>query len=256
MFNAHKFTENLFFKEQGYHVKLLTSPTEIRQAYRLRYEVFRNELGWIKENTARLDIDAYDNENTLLLGVIDSKSSLLTGLLRISLPKTTFMMEKEFDFLLSDYKIQKTPEVIEVSRVCTSPHLRQEHLHTHFGTFSLAMLLYKGLFHWSQKTGTHLMYMVIEKRLNRLLRISGFPTKTLNSPYLMPDGVQAVAVSIDWREFIQNNSRTRRKLMAWFNNGLQTPKDTQSVINWITGPLHPPLPLSSNPDRSPTDIPC
>ena len=207
-------------REGKYLFKILTTEDEIQEAYRLRYDVFQKELGWIEENSTMLDIDAFDNGNTILMGVFDIENFSLLAQLRVSLPETPFMMEQVFDFLIPDYKIPKTREVIEISRACTDPASRSKKIITKYGAYTLSMLLYKGLFQWSLQTEAFLLYMVMDQKLYRLLRFSGFPIHPLHSPHAMPDGVYALTGTLDWREFIERNLKERRPLLNWFTLGI------------------------------------
>ena len=204
------------FFEQGWNIKNLTNETQQKKAYRLRHKIFVNELGWVAPQTGELEIDTYDGDGMIPLGLFDQAGCLIAHL-RITLPHRTFMMEKEFSALIES-PICKTDGTVEISRVCTEKATRTMKVPTGHGNFYISMLLYKGLYRWCCQNLINDMYMVIENKLFRLLRMSGFPCRMIGNPTIMPDGVSAVAVRIDWREFESINKNSKPQLLDWFND--------------------------------------
>lgn len=208
--------------EQSWNVRNLTNATDQDMAYRLRHKIFVDELGWVAPQTGGLEIDSYDGNGMVPLGLFDQTGRLIAHL-RITLPQRTFMMEREFTALI-ETPIRKTNGTVEVSRVCTEADTRTTRIITPFGKIYVSMLLYKGLYHWCYQNYINDMCMVIENKLFRLLRMSGFPCKKMGKPTIMPDGVSAVAVRVDWREFESINQKNKPQLLDWFNNGHQMRK--------------------------------
>jgi acyl homoserine lactone synthase len=204
------------FFEQNLRIKNLTNSTEQENAYRLRHKIFVDELKWVPPQADGLDIDIYDSEGMVPLGVFDRTGRLIAHL-RITLPQRTFMMEREFAALI-ETPICKTDSTVEISRVCTEADTRTMRITTPYGNMHVSMLLYKGLYYWCCQNLINDMCMVIENKLFRLLRISGFPCRMIGKTTTMPDGVSAVAVRIDWREFELKNQSSKPQLLAWFNN--------------------------------------
>ncbi|MDA3839530.1 MAG: N-acyl-L-homoserine lactone synthetase [Patescibacteria group bacterium] len=204
------------FCEQNLIVKTLVSVTEKQQAYKFRKTIFIDELNWVKDGGDEFEIDEYDNTGTIPLGVFEQTGRMIAHL-RITLPQHDFMMEKEFSVLI-DTPIHKTDYAIEISRVCTCSDTRNIMITTSLGSYHISMLLYKGLYEWCCKNHIHTMYMVIEYKLFRLLKLSGFPCKKIGKIVLMPDGVSAISVKINWREFEKINSEAKPQLLSWFSN--------------------------------------
>lgn len=204
------------FFEQNLRVKNLTSSTERENAYRLRHRIFVDELKWVKPQTDGLEIDIFDGEGIVPLGVFDQTGRIIAHL-RITLPQQTFMMEKEFAALI-ETPIRKTNGTVEISRVCTERDTRTTLITNRYGNMHISMLLYKGLYYWCCQNLINDMYMVIENKLFRLLRVSGFPCRMIGKKTNMPDGVCAVAVRVNWREFESINQSSKPQLLAWFNN--------------------------------------
>ena len=208
--------QNIIFFEHGLQVKSLATPMELKESYKLRHKVFAEELNWITAQKNYLDIDTYDGKNMAPIGVFDQGDKLIAQL-RITLPQRVFMMEKEFAELI-DTSIDKNPETVEVSRVCTTTEIRRAKIETDYGNFYISMLLYKGLYLWCLSNNISIMYMVIEYKLLRLLKLSGFPCHKAGPPTIMPDGVTAVAVKISWKEFQSINENKKPQLLGWFND--------------------------------------
>ena len=204
------------FFEQNLQVKNLIDATEREKAHLLRHKIFVHELRWVPPHISGLEIDSYDGEGMVPLGLLDQTGRLIAHL-RVTLPQRIFMMEKEFAALI-ETPINKTKSTVEVSRVCTEADARGMRITTPFGIFFISMLLYKGLYHWCCQNFINDMCMVIESKLARLLTMAGFPCRKLGKPVIMPDGVSAVAVRVDWREFYSVNQYSKPQLLDWFNS--------------------------------------
>jgi acyl homoserine lactone synthase len=190
----------VFIHEQGFIVKNLTTDRERTNAYYLRHEVFCQELGWVPQRENTQERDGYDHR-AIFLGVYDRRGKLL-AFLRLIMPQTAFMLEREFSLLVSpEHKIRKEDDTVEVSRLCVAPEARNYKFSGNFGSQRISMLLYKGVYHWCIGRNIRYLYLVVEQKIYKLLRLKGFPCKSIGQPKTMPDGVIAVAASMDWREF-------------------------------------------------------
>ena len=204
------------FWECGFRVKTLTVQAEKLDAYRLRHKIFVDELSWVKPQKNNLEIDVFDDKQMVPLGVFDSANRIIAHV-RITLPQRSFMMEEEFPELI-DTPICKMNTTVEVSRVCTEMASRKTKIITPYGNMDISLLLYKGLYCWCCSNRINDVCMVIENKLLRLLKISGFPCRKLGKIVIMPDGVSAVAAKVSWREFAMLNRKNHPLLLAWFNN--------------------------------------
>lgn len=205
----------IFIREGGLIVKDMTTVSEKIQAYHLRHRVFCHELGWVPQKENAREMDEYDNR-AIFLGVFDEKDRLL-AFLRLIMPRMTFMLEKEFSLLVGpEHKIRKEDDTVEVSRLCVAPEARGYKISGNFGSRSISMLLYKCVYHWCIRMNIRYLYLVVEKKIYRLLHLNGFPCKIIGKPKTMPDGVIAVAAIMDWREFEIFNKIKRPKILKWF----------------------------------------
>ena len=143
------------------------------------------------------------------------KKGRLLAFIRLILPQTTFMLEREFSLLVgAEHKIRKEDDTVEVSRLCIAPEARDYAVSGSFGSQSLSMLLYKGVYHWCDRWNIRHLYLVVEQKIYRLLHLKGFPCKIIGKPITMPDGVIAVAATMDWREFKILNEIKRPQILV------------------------------------------
>lgn len=205
----------VFIDEGRYYVKNITCKLEKINAHRLRHSVFCRELGWVPGSSDSLEIDEYD-ENAVFIGVYDVNHDL-KAFLRIVLPEHTFMLEKEFPFLMNrDYLIRKENDTIEISRLCVEHTARNRKIAGNFGVYFVSMMLYKGVYNWCLNNEIRYIYMAVEEKIGRMLCSMGFPCRFTGEPTVMPDGVIAVAARLDWREFEEKGVEAHPNLLAWF----------------------------------------
>lgn len=207
--------KSILFKQDEFTIKCVVDEKDRISAFKLRHAVFSKELRWVPENKNLLEMDCYDR-NAVTVGVFDGKQNII-AMLRILESAETFMLEKEFPFLIgSEHHVRKEKDTVEISRLCVAPKVRNIRFDDNFGVHAISMLLYKGVYHWCLKKKVRYLYLVVEQRVYRLLCEKGFPCKPAGPPVLMPDGVEAVAAILDWREFEESNVTKRAQLLEWF----------------------------------------
>jgi acyl homoserine lactone synthase len=212
----------LAFCEDNMTVKILTSQAELNQAFRLRHEIFAEELKWVPEDEFGLEIDRYD-VNGVHFGVMDMDGNLL-AYMRILPTSGPYMLENEFSFLVGrDHDIRHSFDTAEISRLCVSRTARSKVVTGNFGMHSTSILLLKGVYHWSSKEHVRYLYAVTEDKVHRLYRAKGFPFKAIGDVKVMPDGVNAVAIMLDWYEFSMNNLAKKPRFYSWFSQVQPSP---------------------------------
>ncbi len=203
------------FSEHELRFRTLVHQEDKEAAYRLRHQVFAEELGWVPCKEDGREVDDYDRD-CILVGLSDR--SRLLGCLRILLPHQQFMIEKEFKGLLGDHRIEKGKETIEVTRFCLAGDLRKSQVITRYGRFPLVMALEKAFYSWCRANGMDEVYMVVSKFFFRLLNLLGMPCTALAPPVTMPDGVVALAAISSWSAFELFNEEKNPALLAWFRD--------------------------------------
>lgn len=203
------------FKDQDLQFKNLVNDFEKKDAYRLRHQVFVEELGWVPPQEDAMEIDNYDKD-CVLVGLY-ARSELI-ACLRILLPYQKFMIEKEFKEIAGEHKVEKTEDTIEVTRFCVSGRVRKCQVDTRYGKFPVVMALEKAFYNWCRYNGMDTVYMVVSKNFLRLLNLLGMPCNSVAPPVKMPDGVTAVAAISSWTSFEDYNKKKRPNLLAWFQD--------------------------------------
>jgi acyl homoserine lactone synthase len=206
---------SVFNREQDFTVKNISKREERLKALRLRHKIFCQELGWVPKTVDLMETDEYD-KHAVFFGVFDRSGTLL-AFIRLIKPENNFMMEKEFESLVSPFhRVRKEIDTVEVSRLCIAPEARSKQISGNFGNHSIAMLLYKSVYHWCRDNCIRYLYLVVEQKVNRLLCANGFPCRPIGEPVLMPDGALALAATLDWQEFETINWKKRPVMTRWF----------------------------------------
>ncbi len=201
----------MFIKEDGYVVKTIGNEDELRQAYALRHQIFAQELRWVPETPDDLEIDGYDTQEATGFGVFSDGSIL--AYIRFIPSSRPFMIDKDFSCLMDPaHVVRRGPDIGEISRFCVSAGARQK-LPSGQYTF---MFLVKGLYHWCAERDIRFVYSVVETKVFRLCCAKGIISRPVGAPVIMPDGTEAVAVLIDWRELEEINRRQRPSMYNWF----------------------------------------
>jgi acyl homoserine lactone synthase len=204
---------SLHYHEQGYCIRTIENDEERRQAYRLRHLVFCEGLCWVSENPNGLDIDKYDERATSLGIFSDQCGSRLVATLRLLPPDKPFMLEEEFaDLLPPGLALRKERDTTEITRFATLQGIGENESHT------LSLLLYKAWYQWSVQNSVRYVYLEVESRYARKLRMMGFPTSQLGpSRRLPPACADSVALLLDWEEFRATNSSKRPEFLEWIS---------------------------------------
>lgn len=133
-------------RKKSFHVGLASSAAEVREAQRLRWQVFAEEMGArLNSPEPGIDIDLYDNWCEHLL-VRDGDSGEVVGTYRILGPEAarqvgSYYSDQEFDLTRLTHLRKR---MVEVGRSCVHPDYR---------TGSVIALLWSGLADYMQKSG-------------------------------------------------------------------------------------------------------
>jgi len=203
-------------REGSCRVERLHTWSQKEQAFRIRHRLFAETLHWVPEVASGLEIDAYDT-CTEMIGVLNPDGRVL-GQVRVHEASVPYMIEREFASVLGASPIPfKGRDTAELTRFGVLPEARAQVVQTPFGAFDLFTLLFKGAYIWSRTHGVHTLYGVTDRRVFRLLHLRGLPFEAMAAPRLMPDGVTAVAIRLDWARFEELNRKQKPDLLAWFH---------------------------------------
>lgn len=214
----------LIFQEDNLLIKTLSAPEEMDAAFRLRHEVFVDELKWVPPSPDKREIDNYD-KFAIPIGLFDLSAQTgealpLIGYVRLIQSNYPFMVEKEFACLLpQDKPFKKSSNMVELTRICVKKERRPDKI----GSLGLTTghLLYKAVYNWVLIHNFRFMVAVIEKRYYRYLK-SFFPFKPLGEFLPMGDGVSAGTVLLDWRDIERVSLEKRPEFLEWMTN-IQVP---------------------------------
>ena len=127
---------------------------EIDAALAFRHTVFLEELGWSVLDHKGQESDQYD-QNSVHFGAF-SESGEITGYCRLILPKSGFMIEKEFaDLIDPGYCIRKENDTVEASRFAVARNLRGKG-----EGFRVIALLVRSLYQWAKLNKVRYIYAV------------------------------------------------------------------------------------------------
>lgn len=198
------------FYEDGCWVRTIEAEEEYLQAYRMRYQVFCENLAWVSPNSTGLEIDRYDAFATLL-GLFSEENNLL-GLIRLLPPDQPFMLETDFaDLVAPGYRIRKEADTAEISRLTITPSAKKEGLSSRY----LSILL-KGLYQWTLVNEVRYSYLEVEKRFWRILQLMGFVSTPIGPvKSLPPAGANSMAAILDWEGFRSHNRHRQPEFLDW-----------------------------------------
>ena len=201
----------LLFQEDTHIVKTLSAHEEIEAAFRLRHDVYCDELKWVPPSPDGMEKDRYDSFSEYI-GVYDGLLELI-GQLRLTASPNPFMIEKEFACLMPEgRRVKKGPDVSEVTRLCVKKEKRSGRLKP-----TIPQLLYKGMYQWSLDNGTRYLMMVVEHICYRHLRSSGLVVEAVGDFIAMPDGVKAAVCIIDWLKFEGVSMEKNPEFFGWMS---------------------------------------
>jgi acyl homoserine lactone synthase len=242
-------------REGACQVELLRSAAEKEQAFRLRHRLFAETLRWVPQVASGLEIDAYDT-CTEMIAVLDPQRRVL-GQVRVHDASVPYMIEREFATVLGGSPIPfKGRDTAELTRFGVLPEARGQVVQTPFGAFDLFALLFKGAYRWSRAHGVRTIYGVTDRRVFRLLHLRGLPFEAVAEPRLMPDGVIAVAIRLDWARFQELNRKRKPELLAWFDSDTSPRPETPLRFREVpAGPVSMPWlrPAAGSPRRASTE---
>ena len=208
----------ILVREAPFRVELLRAAAEKEQAFRLRHRLFAEALHWVPEVPSGLEVDGYD-AFTEMIGILDGQRRVL-GQVRMHESGVPYMIEREFATVLGSGLLPfKGRDTAEITRFGVAAEARLLRAKSRHGDYDLATLLLKGVYRWSLARNVRTVFAVVDRRLFRLVNLRGFPFEAMAEPKLMPDGVVAVAIRLDWRRFEAQCREHRPALLAWFAMG-------------------------------------
>lgn len=148
---------------EEYRVATISGKRGMEDAYRLRYRVFCQELGWVKGGADGIETDSYDI-GAVHFGVYN-RAGVLAGYLRLILSPGKFMVEDEFRPLLGPgRRVRKERDTAEISRLCILPEARVFPANCATGLCNVSQTLFRGVYHWCMAGGVRFLYAVADEK--------------------------------------------------------------------------------------------
>ncbi|MGQ0812574.1 MAG: acyl-homoserine-lactone synthase [Nitrospiraceae bacterium] len=227
-------TKSIEFFEGDLLIKTLSAREELLEAYRLRHKVFADQLKWVPATATLMETDAYDARATSV-GLFSGDGAMM-GMFRLLAAPGPFMLESEFrPCLLPGHHIRKERDTVEITRLTVDPRLSEKGLSSRLMT-----VLFKGVYQWSVVNEIRFLYMVVEKRFLRVLKVMGFPCEPISPPTVLPPaGVMSIAAILDWDAFRYESPRRQPVFFEWFSTLNATrPYDMHAISTDSRGPVH------------------
>jgi len=202
------------FEEHGYRISWSLTGPELRKVSELRADVFCRELGWTGSRTDRLERDEFDDDSTHI-AVLDGRSEVI-GAVRLTGSSAPWMLDTVFSALAPAGRIMKGSDAAEASRLAVHRGWRGKRLEN---GMRVCDLVYKAAYACCRINGIRYLYIVTSDIVLEHMQRSGLPCRELTASKLMPDGVRAMTVVLDW-----NRIHEVPALAAWYESGWQMPQ--------------------------------
>ena len=167
------------------------SRDEMEEAYAFRHRIFLEELGWSQLNSTGHEIDEYD-QSSVHFGAF-SDSGELTGYCRVILPKSGFLIEREFaDLVDPKYCIRKEKDTVEASRFAISrePRGKEE-------GFRVIGVLLRSMYQWAVINKVRYIYGVCASDYLRFIQESFSCCKAIGPAHEYQLGLSSAALVFD-----------------------------------------------------------
>lgn len=205
------------FRECDYRISWNLTDVEQHKVSELRAEVFCRELGWTGSPENRTERDEFDDDSTHI-AVFDERSEPI-GAVRLIKSVAPWMLDTVFTELAPASRIAKGFDTAEASRLAVNRRWRGKCLENGMRACDL---VYKAAYVYCRVNAIRYLYLVTSDIVLAHMRRSGLPCEAISAPRLMPDGVCALTVVIDWDRLHETPT-----LAKWFSDA---PGDASLLI--------------------------
>ena len=166
---------------------------ERANALTFRYNVFSEELGWASSHSSGEESDEYD-QNSVHFAVFVHPDKLV-GYCRLILPKSYFMIEKEFaDLVDPGYIIRKNNDTAELSRFAIPEELRGSR-----DGYRVIILLLRTVYRWSVINRVDYIYGVCATSYLQFVQ-DFFPCRPIGPSKEFQPGISSSALFMDLKK--------------------------------------------------------
>lgn len=165
-------------------------PHLIAQAWSLRHEVFRSQLGWQVQSLNNLEYDRFDSWASHCCALDDEKVVAYWRALPTLKP---YLLEESFQSLLHGKPLPRHADIWEISRFLVSP--------THPDRDDVGRMMVREAGFFGATAGASTLLAVVEPPFARFIRASGLPIRNECAPTPVGSGsrgiVKAVLISLN-----------------------------------------------------------
>jgi N-acyl-L-homoserine lactone synthetase len=219
------------FHEGPYHVTWVPNVSEIQALHRLRADVFCRELRWVGCRNDPVERDEFDGAAAHIV-VVDPAGEV-AATLRLIPGDARWMLDEVFRNLVAGRAILRRSDAAEASRLAVAKRARGAGSRLDNGR-RLADVVYKAAYVFCILHHIRYVYMVVSDTVLRHMSGAGLPCIPIAPPTVMPDGVSAVPVVLDWERLVNGAIR------AWYEEGVRVarataPRETVSIPRLSVG---------------------
>lgn len=173
------------FDLQGYQVfTQCKHPNLKRDLFKLRYDVYYRELGWVECDTDQ-EIDKYDDYSSHL--AVQTPEGQVVGTIRFTHSRYDWMIEDCFPFTVDgDLQSIRQPGYYEASRLAIDPAYRNARFEN---GFTVMDMLLAGVLYQCQQQGMETLVIVTTKQMAAILKRRRWHLQALGELVTMPDCV-------------------------------------------------------------------
>ena len=153
------------------------APELMAQAWRLRYRVFRENLGWEISSVDLLEFDGFDRNAWHCGAVLNGQ---LQGYWRALSTVDPYLLEHNFESLLGGKPPPKSPKIWEMSRFAMAPNVVNPR--------EVARLLVRETVAFGRDMGADQLLAVSEPSFERFVTRCGLPVERIAGPMHVGQG--------------------------------------------------------------------
>ena len=148
----------------------------VKEIYKLRHDVFVDELKWVVASQDKLETDKYDEKPLLYVAHINDDGKTLDGCFRIKPTSGSYMLEDDFNILAPNATLPKSDDIWEVSRFAINKKLDLQTTRSVVSSLLIAM--------WRIGRSLNITdyVCVTEIKFERILRQAGLYTRRYGPP--------------------------------------------------------------------------
>lgn len=196
-----------YFNDFDFYIQKTTSEKELEEEYRLRYQVYCEEYGYLDKEKFpdKQEHDEYDEFSDHF--VMRDKNHEIAALVRVIRNSSHgFPLEKHFSPNIDISTIERS-RLVEISRLIVAKKYRKQRL---------LLFLLKGLYHFAIHENVSHAYSIMDEKLYPLLIKLKVPFKIIGEKsFYQGETFPCVVVISEWIEEVKKS----RALSNFFNFG-------------------------------------